>query len=126
MPRLTGDSRPGTGNRRFAVRFPGVDRRHLRSAVPLAAAALAVCGCSDSHRAAPSTTGTNTGLRLVAAPHMLLGKCRATARAVGYRVPCPSYIPTGLAIDASHAPCLDIIGPGGKAACGGDKSWRGW
>jgi hypothetical protein len=57
---------------------------------------------------------------------MLLGKCRATARAVGYRVPCPTYIPTGLAIDASHAPCLDVIGPGGKAACGGDKSWRGW
>jgi hypothetical protein len=30
-------------------------------------------------------------------------------------------------MDPFHAPCLDIIGPGGSAACGGGgKSWRGW
>ena len=101
--------------------------QHLYSAALVAVAVIAVCGCSASHQAAPSTTGTNAGVQFVAAPRVLLMKCRSTARAVGYRVPCPTHIPAGLAMDPSHAPCLDIIGPGGNAACGsGGKSWRGW
>ena len=97
------------------------------SCVVGAVAVMAVCGCTDSHRGARSTTAVQTGLRLVAVPRALLRKCHATARAVGYAVPCPTYVPAGLAFDPSHAPCLDIIGPGGKAACGaGGRSWRGW
>src|SRR5205823_13455476 len=56
-------------------------------------------------------------------------KCRVTARAVGYPVPCPTYVPAGLAVGSSTTPtgCLDVIGPGGRPACGpAGKSWRGW
>ena len=88
---------------------------------------MALCGCSDSHGGARSTTTEHGELRLVAAPRALLRKCHATARVVGYPVPCPTYVPAGLAFDPSHAPCLDIIGAGGKAGCGAAaKSWRGW
>lgn len=96
------------------------------SIVALVMAVAALCGCSDSHTATQSTTVQKTGLRFVAAPRALLTKCRATARAVGYSVPCPTYIPAGLAMDPSHAGCLDIIGPGGLAACGAGTAWRGW
>jgi hypothetical protein len=65
----------------------------------------------------------------VAAPQALFAKCRATARTVGYPVPCPTYIPAGLAVGSSTIPtgCLDVIGPGGRSACGpAGKAWRGW
>ena len=86
---------------------------------------IAFCGCSDSHNVAPSTTAQKAGLRFITAPRALLTKCRATARAVGYPVPCPTRIPAGLAVGSS-APtgCLDVIGPGGVGGCA--KSWRGW
>ena len=90
---------------------------------------VGLCGCSDSHTAAPSTTAQKVGLRFVAAPQALLAKCRVTARAVGYPVPCPTYVPAGLAVGSSTTPtgCLDVIGPGGRPACGpAGKSWRGW
>jgi hypothetical protein len=85
---------------------------------------IAVCGCSDSHTAAPLATGPKAGLRFVAAPRALLRKCRATARGVGYPVPCPTRIPAGLAVPSVPVGCLDVIGPGGLAGCA--KSWRGW
>jgi len=53
--------------------------------------------------------------------------CRATARIVGYAVPCPFRIPAGLALPnlpRPRATCLDVIGPGGTGGC--DTSWRGW
>jgi hypothetical protein len=66
------------------------------------------------------------GMRFVAASSALRAKCRATARSVGYPVPCPLRIPAGLAVNGSASPtaCLDVIGPGGVGGC--DKSWRGW
>lgn len=91
---------------------------------------MTVCGCSDSRPAGPSRgIAQKSGLRLVAAPPVLLWKCRATARAVGYAVPCPTSIPAGLAIGTSTTStgCLDVIGPGGRLACGpAAKPWRGW
>jgi len=36
------------------------------------------------------------GLRFVVASPSLLAKCRATARVVGYPVPCPTRVPEGL------------------------------
>lgn len=90
----------------------------------------AVCGCSDSQtRGRSRATAQKPGLRLVAAPRVLLWKCRATARVVGYAVPCPTSIPAGLAIGTSRTQtgCLDVIGPGGRPECGAaGKSWRGW
>lgn len=111
----------------FAVRSQELGKRSITSLVVVAVTAAMFCGCSHSQIAARSTTTARTELRLVAASRSLLRKCLATARAVGYAVPCPTYVPAGLASDPSHAPCLDIIGPGGEAACGaGGKSWRGW
>jgi hypothetical protein len=80
---------------------------------------VVLCGCSDSHTAAPAASVRKAGLRFVAAPRALLAKCHATARAVGYPVPCPTRIPAGLAV-GSPVPtgCLDVIGPG----C---ATWRG-
>ena len=68
-------------------------------------------------------------MRFVPAPRTLLAKCRRTARAVGYAVPCPTSIPAGLAVGSStvFTGCLDIIGPGGLPPCpAGAKTWRGW
>lgn len=96
----------------------------------LAVTAIVACGCSDSHTATSSgATAQKSGLHLVAAPQMLLRKCRATARAVGYAVPCPTFIPAGLAIGSSTTStgCLDVIDAGGRPACGAAaKPWRGW
>ena len=90
---------------------------------------LIASGCSGSHNATPITNTQVTeagGLRFVAASSALWAKCRATARDVGYAVPCPTRIPAGLAVNGSPTPtgCLDVIGPGGVGGC--DKSWRGW
>jgi hypothetical protein len=105
-----------------------VGKRGITSVVLAAVTAITFCGCSDSHPATSSSVvAQNPGLRLVAAPQTLLSKCRATARAVGYAVPCPTFIPAGLAIGSSSPGCLDVIGPGGQPACGAaGRSWRGW
>jgi hypothetical protein len=92
--------------------------------------ALTICGCSHSHTATPpDPTVQKSTLHLVPAPRVLLRKCRATARTVGYAVPCPTFIPARLALGISTAMsgCLDVIGPGGQPARGAAaKSWRGW
>jgi hypothetical protein len=116
---------------RFAVRsLSGVGKRGITSVVFVTVTAIVVCGCSKSHTATSSSAiAQKAGLHLVAAPQMLLSKCRATARAVGYAVPCPTSIPAGLAVGSSTTPtgCLDVIGPGGRPACGpAGKPWRGW
>ena len=102
----------------------------VRSAALVSLTVVAVCGCSDTQSPGSSrATAVKSGLRLVAAPRALLWKCRVTARAVGYPVPCPTLIPAGLAVGSSTTPtgCLDVIGPGGQSACGpSGKSWRGW
>jgi hypothetical protein len=53
------------------------------------------------------------GTRFVAAPPALSRECRATARAVGYAVPCPIRIPRGLAV-------------GADSIRRGRGSWRAW
>jgi murein peptide amidase A len=57
----------------------------------------------------------------------LRARCRATASAVGYAVPCPTRIPARLVETGGVDPTgceLHIIGPGGGGGCA--KSWRGW
>jgi hypothetical protein len=107
-----------------------VGKRGITSVVFVAVTAIVLCGCSASHTSTRSvTTAQESGLHLVPAPRILLRKCRATARAVGYAVPCPTSVPAGLAVGTSTTPtgCLDIIDAGGRPACGAAaKSWRGW
>jgi hypothetical protein len=66
-------------------------------------------------------------LSLVPSPTSLRATCLATARVVGYPVPCPTRIPPGLratpGADASGC-ALDVIGPGGVGRC--HRSWRNW
>ena len=52
--------------------------------------------------------------------------CRSTAHAVGYAVPCPTWVPQGLTESGRNVrPCtLHIIGPGGGRGC--SQTWRGW
>jgi hypothetical protein len=59
----------------------------------------------------------------VAAPRAVLAACHDTARAVGYRVPCPTRLPEGLVETGAVGPtgcALHIIGAG----CG--KAWHRW
>jgi hypothetical protein len=63
----------------------------------------------------------------VASPPSLVAACHATAKAVGYRVPCPMRIPVGLTATGRNGPTpcsLHIIGPAGTDACA--QAWRGW
>jgi hypothetical protein len=62
---------------------------------------------------------------LVRASASLRAKCQATAGSVGYAVPCPTRVPTGLTATRGIGGCaLAIIGPGGIGGCA--RSWRGW
>jgi hypothetical protein len=83
------------------------------------AALLPMCGCSGSRTTTNSKTTEATiagAVRFVAASAGVRAKCRATARAVGYSVPCPTRLPIGLG--------SDVIGPGGIG--GTAMSWRRW
>jgi hypothetical protein len=56
----------------------------------------------------------------------LLAKCHATAKAVGYAVPCPTGVPPGLAPYGGRPGCeIDIIGAAHRCP---DTAfaWRGW
>jgi hypothetical protein len=89
-------------------------------------ATLVSLGCSGGDRAASEPQKQETTLvQLVSASAGLRGKCRATARSVGYAVPCPTRVPPNLVATPGHHGCrLGIIGPGGR----GDRGtpWRGW
>lgn len=134
----TGPAKPAPSQIAYASRGPAdrappyapkrVHQGGVSSVVVVLVVAGTVCGCSGSRTAAPFTTPRKAGLDFIAAPQVLLAKCRATARAVGYPVPCPTYIPAGLAVgSATPTGCLDVIGPGGRPACGpAGKTWRGW
>lgn len=64
--------------------------------------------------------------RFVAAPQKLIAMCKATARAVGYPVPCPTRVPVGLVAFGGRPGCwLQIIGPA-KACPNSTFLWRGW
>lgn len=96
----------------------------------VAVVALAVAvgpACTRTTDTADETQAGDRAGRLVFvhAPPGLLEKCRATARAVGYPVPCPTLLPRGLTPSSGRPGCrLDIIGPGGQGDCA--KDWRGW
>lgn len=70
--------------------------------------------------------GQAQDIEFVPASPELLAKCRATARKVGYLVPCPTQVPAGLTTGAMGPTgcALDIVGPGGVGGC--HRSWRGW
>jgi hypothetical protein len=100
-------------------------------AVALLAALANVSGCSRSHPAASTTRTESThvaGVEFVSAAPALVARCHATARSVGYAVPCLTRVPQGLTETGRNGPTacvLHIIGP----SCGGGGSkdpWRGW
>jgi len=97
------------------------------------ACAGAVCvvavGCLgvDTTGSAQRTGTGESAVMLVPAPKTLIRACHETARAVGYRVPCPTRVPRGLTETGVNGPtgcALHIVGPGGVGACA--ASWRGW
>jgi hypothetical protein len=66
------------------------------------------------------------GDRFVPASIQLRTKCIATAKAVGYPVPCPLRVPVGLVPYGGRAGCqVDIIGPA-KQCPNTPFVWRGW
>jgi hypothetical protein len=98
--------------------------------VAVASLAVVATGCAGAAQSPPAVDETQPtqsagDLAFAPAPADLLAKCRATARAVGYPVPCPTQVPSGLVASSGRAGCqLDIIGPGGRGDCA--KAWRGW
>ncbi len=65
-------------------------------------------------------------VRFGPAPAAFIAECHATARAVGYAVPCPLRIPLGLIGDGGSAACqLGIVCPG-IAHANTQPSWQGW
>lgn len=68
------------------------------------------------------------GLHFVPASPSLLAQCRATARVVGYAVPCPTRAPAGIvrgagAVEATGCG-IGLVEPGGLGGC--SRAWRGW
>ncbi len=64
--------------------------------------------------------------RFVAAAPKLIAMCVATAKAVGYSVPCPTRVPVGLAAFGGRPGCeLQIIGPA-KPCPNTRFVWSGW
>ena len=100
---------------------------HVRLAASFLLAALAMSACSGSNKTREAKVrGTVAGYKFVSAPASLLDKCKSTARSVGYAVPCPTRIPTGLVAFGGTSDCsIDIIGPG-KHCPQTVISWRGW
>jgi hypothetical protein len=89
-------------------------------------AALVGSGCS-SKEDMPLTEGAPTSIssQFVQASAEVREKCRATAKEVGYPVPCPTRVLDGLTATPGIGGCeLDIIGPGGEGGC--HQAWRGW
>jgi hypothetical protein len=95
-----------------------VSHRNGPVAAPLVVL-LTIGGCSGSPTAAhrKALQPKAVGLPFVAASSTVFTRCRATARGVGYAVPCPTRVPVGLGT-------TDLIAPGGVG--GASKSWRGW
>jgi hypothetical protein len=91
-------------------------------------AALVASASIGADRAPLVRAQTRPGdLSFVPASPELLARCRATAKKVGYPVPCPTRVPAGLTANHPAGPSgcvLDIIGPGGVDGCA--RSWRGW
>jgi hypothetical protein len=86
--------------------------------VLVAALLAAGCGGADADRR------IGTGMTFVPAPPKVIAACHATARIVGYAVPCPTKVPqrtTETGVVGPTGCALHVIGP---AVCA--KSWRGW
>lgn len=76
--------------------------------------------------ASSGNTGVNWGSWLRPGIEELIAACHATARAVGYRVPCPTRVPPGLTAFGGRPGCpIEIIGPGRKCP-NTYRGWRGW
>jgi hypothetical protein len=98
----------------------------FRSATFGLIAVLTVSACSGSHTSRKASRDKVAGYRFIQAPASLLDKCKSTAKRVGYAVPCPARVPTGLVSFGGTSDCsIDIIGPG-KHCPNTRISWRGW
>ena len=91
----------------------------------IAVVLLTSSGCRTAHGVTRTPTqALRPSMRFVQVSAALQSKCRATARSVGYAVPCPLRVPeivlpghTPMRLHASVAvgssPCtLDVVGPG--------------
>jgi hypothetical protein len=100
----------------------------LASVAVVLAVVVATTGCAGSQETPAGSDATQpAGLFFDSAPKSLRAKCHATAKAVGYPVPCPTRVPSGLRATggAGSTRCaIDVIGPGGIGGC--HRSWRGW
>lgn len=88
----------------------------LRVSLVLASGLLAVGCLSEEAERERSAPRGKVPQQFVPASTELLAKCRATARALGYPVPCPTRVPAGLVSYGG----LDIIGAGKH------PPWREW
>ena len=106
-------------------------KRSAPSAVILCVLSALVAGCSGS----ASQVGTSTTAQFVSVAGLGFGKapasvhraCERAARQVGYAVPCPTLLPSGVTAYPSgsvHGCSIQIIGAGGLGGCA--RSWRGW
>jgi hypothetical protein len=104
-----------------------VSTRRTAPAACVLACIGALGGCGQSPSPLSQPHGGRHTLVFVNAPPRLTAACRATARIVGYPVPCPSRVPRGLTatgVTGASGCGLAIVGAGGLGAC--SKAWRGW
>lgn len=74
----------------------------------------------------PQLAARSPDMPFVPASPRLLAECRATARTVGYAVPCPTRVPVGLVPSGGRAGCaIEIIGPA-RPCPNTAFLWRGW
>jgi hypothetical protein len=90
-----------------------------RAGLVLLAISMAITGCSGAHPSSqpkPSRPRPVSPFLFVRAGSALLGKCRSTARAVGYPVPCLNQVPRTM--NAFDRVAFIGVGQG--------PLWRGW
>lgn len=90
---------------------------------------LVCCAVSLIFTAFAGSSPAGGRLDFVTAPAALKRACVATARFVGYPVPCPLLLPRGLAADSSDTRCAGglVFAPfRSVATCEGARGWRGW
>jgi hypothetical protein len=92
--------------------------------------ALGLCAClAVVALAGPPNGAASDGIGFVNAPKSVLRGCIATARLVGYPVPCPLSLPRGLTPDSGGGGCAGglVFTPfRSVATCSGARGWRGW
>lgn len=92
--------------------------------------AFRLCACLAAIALSePAHGAASDGRDFVRAPGSVLRACVATAKLVGYPVPCPLSLPRGLTADPGGGGCAGglVFTPyRSVATCPGAHGWRGW